>query len=88
MNVIAVMLMVAGAALAAAALAMDVSLPSEAFGGVAGERIANNDLLNQRLLFAVLGAGLWVSGWLALIASRLSPPAAKADEATSLSGQF
>lgn len=34
---------------------------------LSGEAIANNDLMNQRLLFALTGVGAFIGGWLALI---------------------
>ena len=50
------------------ALTMNVAVPdpSGAFGD-----LANNDLMNQRLLFGVLGAGVFISGWLALILEQM-----------------
>lgn len=41
-------------------------------GGASFGAIANNDLLNQRLMFAVVGAGALVSGFLSLILKAIS----------------
>lgn len=53
------------------ALTMNVTVPdpSGTYGG-----IANNDLMNQRLLFGLLGVGSFISGWLALILERMKRP--------------
>ncbi|MNU34497.1 hypothetical protein D3C71_230790 [compost metagenome] len=41
-------------------------------GGDGFGAIANNDLLNQRLMYAVVGAGSVVSGFLSLILKAIS----------------
>jgi hypothetical protein len=33
--------------------------------------LANNDLMNQRLLFGMFGVGAFISGWLALILEQM-----------------
>ena len=58
----------AGAGLMLWSLLMSVSVPDPS-GQFA--YLANNDLMNQRLLFGVLGGACLVSGWLALILNRL-----------------
>ncbi len=62
-------LVAVGAALMVWALGMDVSIPDPT--GTYGA-LANNDLMNQRLLFATVGAGTFISGWLALILRSLA----------------
>lgn len=52
-----------GVALTLAAFLMPVAVVEPLSGSV----IANNDLLNQRLLFALAGSGTFIGGWLALI---------------------
>lgn len=50
------------------AVTMNVALPDPS--GAYGD-IANNDLMNQRLLYAMLGVGAFISGWLALILEQM-----------------
>ena len=42
-------------------------MPVAVIEPLSGDVIANNDLLNQRLLFALTGGAAFVGGWLALI---------------------
>lgn len=42
-------------------------MPVAVIEPMSGGAIANNDLLNQRLLFALVGGSLFIGGWLALI---------------------
>lgn len=70
------------------AVLMNVSVPNPG-GAEAGfpEAIANNDLMNQRLVLAIIGAGAFVSGWLALILDRLTAADREAAIAKAFSGQ-
>lgn len=63
-----------GIALIAFTFFMEVSVPDPT-GGL--DRIANNDLLNQRLLIAIAGTAAFIGGWLALLldaVKRLEKP--------------
>lgn len=53
-----------GVAMLAWAFAMNVSVadPTGEFAS-----LANNDLMNQRLLFAITGSAAFIGGWLALL---------------------
>lgn len=42
-------------------------MPVAVIEPLSGDAIANNDLLNQRLLFALTGCGAFVGGWLAML---------------------
>lgn len=68
MRTLGFILLAVGLALALYAIGMNVAVPDPS-GDYAG--IANNDLLNQRLLFGGLGGAAFVSGWLVLILDRL-----------------
>ncbi|WP_292085316.1 MULTISPECIES: hypothetical protein [unclassified Brevundimonas] len=46
-------------------------MPVAVIEPLSGDVIANNDLLNQRLLFALTGGGTFVGGWLAMILDAL-----------------
>lgn len=67
MLIIGRVLIAIGLLLFAQALLMPVAVPDP--GGMGP--IANNDLMNQRLLFAVVGGAAFVGGWLALILRAL-----------------
>lgn len=57
-----------GVALFAFAFFMNVTVPDSS-GEYAA--IANNDLMNQRLLVAIAGLGSFLGGWLALILAAM-----------------
>lgn len=46
-------------------------MPVAVIEPLSGDAVANNDLLNQRLLFALTGGGTFVGGWLAMILDAL-----------------
>lgn len=50
------------------AATMNVTVPDPS--GLYGA-LANNDLMNQRLLFGMFGVGAFISGWLALILDQM-----------------
>lgn len=68
MRTLGFVLLGVGVALALYALGMDVAVSDP--GGSYGA-LANNDLMNQRLLFGMLGTGAFISGWLALILAQM-----------------
>lgn len=67
MRIIGRALIVAGLALAVWSVMMQVAIPLPG----TGELIANNQLLNQRLLLAVLGGSTAICGFLALIVAEM-----------------
>ena len=67
MRTVGRVLLAIGVALALWAFFMPVAVIEP----LSGDAVANNDLLNQRLLFAFVGAGCFISGWLALILDAL-----------------
>ncbi len=69
MRIVGYILIGVGVALIASAFFMNIGVDA---GDGAGA-IANNDLLNQRLLCGVVGAGSMVSGFLALILKAIRP---------------
>lgn len=79
-------LLFAGAAMVVWAFLMNVSVSGSDYGDLP-RQIANNDLMNQRLMLAVVGSGAFVSGWLVLILSRLSPEDRKAADAKLFADQ-
>ncbi|MFN3585190.1 hypothetical protein [Phenylobacterium sp.] len=83
-------LLAAGLALIGWAFVMSVAVesPAAVIDGFPDGLVANADLMNQRLLFGVIGAGLFISGWLALILDRLSAPERKAAAERILSEQY
>lgn len=63
MRIVGYILIGVGVALIASAFFMNIGVDA----GDGADVIANNDLLNQRLLCGVVGAGSMISGFLALI---------------------
>lgn len=68
MRTLGFILIGAGVALIGNAFFMSVAVN----GGDSFGPVANNDLLNQRLLFAVVGASSVISGFLSLILKAVS----------------
>lgn len=80
MKLFGVALICAGLALIGWAFVMNVAIDPAPMDGRL-DLIANNDLMNQRLMFAVVGSAVFLSGWLALILDRITAPSPKAGDA-------
>lgn len=88
MRAVGFCLLALGAVITAWAFLMNVGVESTSEMAGFPDRVANNDLMNQRLLLGITGSGVFISGWLALIIDRLTQREQRKAAADVLREQF